>query len=177
MQDKNNITNTTSTPGQVIEYMKKLNRKEDLLTELKETAIILKSLAEELINLDEGKWKNKYIPFCKEYENKAKDIGRITSNYSGVVYKYTQEYGFENLNNEEYLLPPFLVFPLYSPTSLGWRMGSGADYAEYWAKFMKNLSKEERNEYLSKYEYPEWWIIDGYPHSRYSDLPWKNRIA
>lgn len=82
-------------------------------------------------------------------------------------------------NNTGYIpLPPFIVFPIFSPTTLGWRMGLGEDYENYWMKAIRALSSDDLTKYCKDFNYPLWWI-DGNPYNefcqpRYYNMPWKN---
>ena len=76
-------------------------------------------------------------------------------------------------------LPPFIVFPSYSPSSIGWRMGSGEDYLMFWNEIMRVLPESEREEYCSRFDYPSWWTASGNPSvfcpAMFYDLPWRNK--
>ncbi len=51
------------------------------------------------------------------------------------------------------LLPQWIVFPLYSRTSLGWRMGIGEAYLALYHRFSMERAKEEgRERYLKELE-------------------------
>lgn len=97
--------------------------------------------------------------------------------YEHTVNKYISLISHNKINHVP--LPPFIVFPTYSSVTLGWRMGAGEEYEEFWMKKIQNLSQEELIEYCKKFDYPEWWIKD-FPFKettlkpRYYKLPWKN---
>lgn len=69
-------------------------------------------------------------------------------------------------------LPPFVVFPTYSSTTLGWRMGIGEEYEHCWHNAVKRLSEEELQNYCSRFTYPKWWVNEELP-ARYQTMPWK----
>ena len=73
-------------------------------------------------------------------------------------------------------LPPFIVFPMYSPTTIGWRMGAGEEYADCFYKSIKKLSQKEILNYCKNFNYPQWWMNKDFP-SRYQNMPWKNRVS
>lgn len=82
-------------------------------------------------------------------------------------------------NNTGYIpLPPFIVFPMYSPITLGWRMSLGEDYENYWMKAIRALSSDDLTKYCKDFDYPLWWIEENpyneVCHSRYYSMPWKN---
>ena len=66
----------------------------------------------------------------------------------------------------EELLPRWVVFPLYSRSTIGWRMGSGEDYAALMCSYAGSLTDEERKKYIAKYPVPDYWRVNpdlGFP--------------
>lgn len=66
-------------------------------------------------------------------------------------------------------MAPWVVFPHLDTGHIGWRMGPGEYYLNEWYKIFATFSKQEKEEYFSKYdlgvEWPyreEWyqyWIV------------------
>ena len=54
------------------------------------------------------------------------------------------------------ILPLWLVFPTYSATTMGWRMGIGEQYQDIYLRMIETLSAEELASYKSKYPVPEY---------------------
>ena len=57
-----------------------------------------------------------------------------------------------------------LKYPLFDARDMGWRMGTGEAYESLFLKFFKNLSQEEKEEYMKTYPMPEYIEI------RFGDL-------
>lgn len=55
-----------------------------------------------------------------------------------------------------HFLPPWIVFPLYHTSSLGWRMGYGEDYLQAYHEFLTTLTQAELAEYKATYPLPEY---------------------
>ncbi|TQV65946.1 hypothetical protein [Aliiroseovarius halocynthiae] len=56
------------------------------------------------------------------------------------------------------LAPPWTEFPNYSPTSMGWRMGAGETYLDYFRDWFSTLSEEDRQTYITTVSIPEEWV-------------------
>lgn len=54
------------------------------------------------------------------------------------------------------ILPLWIVFPTYSATTIGWRMGLGEQYEYIYFKMLARKSKEEFDLYMSRYPAPEY---------------------
>lgn len=54
------------------------------------------------------------------------------------------------------VLPLWLVFPHYSATTMGWRMGIGEVYEAVYTSMLDNMDTAERSRYQSKYPAPEY---------------------
>ncbi|MBR1892686.1 MAG: hypothetical protein IJ815_04050, partial [Lachnospiraceae bacterium] len=54
------------------------------------------------------------------------------------------------------VLPLWIVFPTYSLTAIGWRMGLGEDYERIYREMLAKKSSEEYEEYKSRYPVPEY---------------------
>jgi hypothetical protein len=54
--------------------------------------------------------------------------------------------------------PPWHVFPTYSPTEMGWRMGAGEDYLDNWEKEYQEMSAQGRKAYRRQYPAPLYWF-------------------
>ena len=101
--------------------------------------------------------------------------------HEDLVFKYVNKvyYLFKDGKLKHVPLPPFIVFPMYTPTTVGWRMGAGESYSEIWHQMVKPLSETEKKEYCGKYDYPAWWVdaarCGEFTHCRYYHLPWRNK--
>jgi len=51
-------------------------------------------------------------------------------------------------------LPPWIVFPLYHASSMGWKQEAGAEYLLLYHKFLDSLTEEERSVYENAYPRP-----------------------
>lgn len=92
--------------------------------------------------------------------------------YEKVLFEYMCR--IKKAPGEHIPLPPFIVFPTYTPVTMGWRMGFGEDYVYIWTEAIRSLSKpDELEAYCSQYDYPMWWC--DYSRPRYSELPWRNK--
>jgi hypothetical protein len=65
------------------------------------------------------------------------------------------------------ILPPWIVFPLYQPSSMVWRMGPGEDYGAVFSRMISNADKEKLRYYITHYPIPDymkpmgwynWWM-------------------
>lgn len=54
------------------------------------------------------------------------------------------------------VLPLWIVFPTYSATTIGWRMGLGEQYEYIYIKMLARKSREEFDLYMSRYPAPEY---------------------
>ncbi len=54
------------------------------------------------------------------------------------------------------VLPLWIVFPTYSATTIGWRMGLGEQYEVLYLKFLGLLNEEELASYKWRYPAPEY---------------------
>ena len=57
------------------------------------------------------------------------------------------------------VLPLWIVFPTYSATTIGWRMGLGEQYEYIYLKMLARKSKEEFDLYMSRYPAPEYMSL------------------
>lgn len=55
------------------------------------------------------------------------------------------------------LAPPWQVFPDHARTSMGWRMGAGETYLDYFRDLFSTLSAEDRQAYISATPIPDEW--------------------
>lgn len=53
--------------------------------------------------------------------------------------------------------PPWIAFPDIARSSIGWRMGDGADYLDDFHRMLDVLSPEARDDYEARYPEPEDW--------------------
>ena len=67
------------------------------------------------------------------------------------------------------MLPPWIAFPDIARSSIGWRMGDGADYLDDFHRMLDALAPEERNRYETDHEEPDEWS-GLYAHFR--ERPW-----
>jgi hypothetical protein len=56
-----------------------------------------------------------------------------------------------------WILPPWVVFPIYSLGSSAWKMGFGQIYTDCFHKFFQNLSEPEKDLYNMNYEKPRYF--------------------
>ena len=84
--------------------------------------------------------------------------------YYGAVYDaYGDMIYHRNQNSHRFdreLLPPWIVFPLYSVRTLGWRMGSGEEYRDIFSYFLNSLTDEQCEEYDKAYPEPEYMKVN-----------------
>ena len=105
--------------------------------------------------LDETNWD---LP--EDQIRKIKQGIKELTKYANYI---CERYGEVLLNKDatpvftEDLLPRWIVFPLYSKTALGWRMGIGEDYAELMWRWHNTLTEEAFNTYQEKYPAPRYW--------------------
>lgn len=59
----------------------------------------------------------------------------------------------------EKILPPWIVFPDLSATSLGWRMGLPETYLTVYGHMIKEMSADEFKEYKAEYPAPQYMYI------------------
>lgn len=144
----------------------------------------IKRLEQELLNLYEAiiTYNNgQFLNLSRDDYEKWDELKTVFPSHRELVYKYTSKvHKLLKKNKLNHIpLPPFIVFPMYSPVTIGWRMGTGEGYELEWMKVIKNLSKEELTEYCSHYDYPMWWVeYNPYKDicgTRYYDMPWKNK--
>ena len=144
----------------------------------------IKQLEQELLNLHEAitTYNNgQFLNLSKDDYEKWDELKTVFPSHRELVNKYTSKvHKLLKKNKLNHIpLPPFIVFPMYSPVTIGWRMGTGEDYESDWMKVIKNLSKEELTEYCSQYNYPMWWVeynpYKDFCGTRYYDMPWKNK--
>lgn len=55
------------------------------------------------------------------------------------------------------LAPPWQEFPDYARTSMGWRMGAGETYLNYFRDWFSTLSEEDRQTYITATPIPDEW--------------------
>ena len=63
------------------------------------------------------------------------------------------------------ILPLWLVFPTYTATTIGWRMGIGEQYEVVYIEMLRRMSNQELEIYKSRYPAPEYMRL----RSRYYD--------
>lgn len=81
-------------------------------------------------------------------------------------------------------LPPFIVFPHYALTTMGWRQGIGELYEDIWKSRIEQADKETVTLFCGRFDYPTNWLdeikayekIDSECPGRYLGYPWKNMI-
>lgn len=141
----------------------------------------IKQLEKELIDLYEpivtynnGQFQN----LSGSDDEKRNELSTVFPSYKELAYNYVSEIHklLENDELEHIPLPPFVVFPTYSSTTIGWRMGLGEIYESDWMQVIRTLSNEELMEYCSHYIYPMWWVMDNQykdiVNPRYYKMPW-----
>lgn len=140
----------------------------------------LVSLSKQIVSYKDGRLTNivgSDNEGWKELNSAFPSHGETTREYVHLLYELRNH---EELFADHIPLPPFIVFPEYSPVSLGWRMGAGEDYLEYWGGIIRNLPKERLEEYCSRYDFPSRWMPDlpcgKIPASRapFAEMPWHN---
>ena len=57
------------------------------------------------------------------------------------------------------ILPLWIVFPHYTATTIGWRMGLGEDYEEVYYRMMKSKDQQARTAYKVKYPVPPYMVM------------------
>ncbi|MEP1422373.1 MAG: hypothetical protein ABJK59_11440 [Erythrobacter sp.] len=60
-------------------------------------------------------------------------------------------------DDQDRALPPWLVFPDYGRSSMGWRMGNGEDYWIEFPKWFRALTPTQRSDYRDAYRAPDGW--------------------
>ncbi len=91
---------------------------------------------------------------------KIQDINKKLNEYALVIFDLV--YGGTKLPLKEVLdsvtdlLPPWVVFPLYTASCMGWRMGNGAKYQDVYVKFILSLTEEEFERYNKTYPVPDY---------------------
>ena len=118
------------------------------------------------------------IPFeNSSVEDRIEEYKNICSKYSKMYDKYIT-YICKHREPDTYIpLPPFIVFPAYSPMTLGWRMGEGEKYEYCWLQKIEALSDEQLSTCCNQYDYPAWWLNFKMPKNcspRYHNYPWSN---
>lgn len=63
------------------------------------------------------------------------------------------------------ILPLWIVFPTYSATTIGWRMGLGEQYEVIYLRMLDNMSSNKRIVYKSRYPAPKYMVL----RSRYDN--------
>ncbi|WP_133484936.1 hypothetical protein [Aliiroseovarius marinus] len=56
------------------------------------------------------------------------------------------------------LTPPWEMFPDYARTSMGWRMGSGETFMDYFREWFLSLPLDERQDYINSTTIPDEWV-------------------
>lgn len=146
-----------------------MKKKENNLTEIKELEKKLIQDYIEITNYENGRFRNLYGNDNDGYHA----LREAFPFHEETVKQYFDLLSKHSITFPSIPLPPFIVFPMYAPTSLGWRMGIGQEYAEYWHMIIKASSEEEIRFYCEQFDYPSWWMNEKFP-SRYQGLPWKN---
>ncbi len=91
---------------------------------------------------------------------KIQGINKKLNDYALVVFDFV--YGGskiplkEALSSVTDLLPPWIVFPLYTVSCMGWRMGNGEEYQDVYVNFIHSLTEEEFERYNEAYPVPEY---------------------
>lgn len=63
----------------------------------------------------------------------------------------------KKLNNNEEIEPPWVAFPASSPI-YGWNQGLNEEWKiNVWMPFWRNLNKDEKDEYLTRWQISEEW--------------------
>jgi len=96
-----------------------------------------------------------------EEKEKIETYQKELITYANLVINSYYDYRTANIIE---ILPLWLVFPTYSATTIGWRMGAGEIYEEIYATFLNNLNKKEFALYKAKYPAPEYMSL----RSRYN---------
>ena len=138
----------------------------------------LLDMYESIVTYDNGR----FINISGDEPDRWEDFKKAFPTHETLVNEYYELVGdlIKNDQMDHIPLPPFIVFPVYTSTTLGWRMGRGETYQHFWYKIKETHSPEEVKEYCQKYDYPSWWVKEnpftkyGVP-PRYFGLPWKNR--
>ena len=69
---------------------------------------------------------------------------------------------YKKVQTPEPMLPLWLVFPTYSATSLGWRMGMGESYEFCYNKMLNCMDDEARQAYMQKFPAPAYMKLRCY---------------
>lgn len=65
-------------------------------------------------------------------------------------------FAYEKVKTPEMILPLWLVFPTYSATTIGWRMGAGESYEICYNTMLECMDCETRQAYMQKFPAPEY---------------------
>lgn len=95
---------------------------------------------------------NEYQASLAEYANLLIDLWYANNN------KPIKEF----LNNYLDVLSPWIVFPLYNSSTIGWRMGLGEEYIYFYTNFIRSLSEEEFRKYDANYKQPEYMFPNSF---------------
>lgn len=106
--------------------------------------------------IDANNWN-----LSKIEKRKVKDYQDDLKLYaSGVVRAYR-----ETDSEIPEILPLWIVFPIYSAVTIGWRMGLGEEYEIIYNKMLKGMTTNERTAYKSKYPAPKYMAVrSGYDY-------------
>lgn len=93
------------------------------------------------------------IAVIKKFNKQLTDYAFILLDVVDAQKGYPAKAALSNITD---FLPPWLVFPLYDPLSMGWRMGIGEDYMGEYRDFLKSLSEDEYEAYSKVYPCPDY---------------------
>lgn len=152
----------------------------DMLARMIDLERELVSLSEQIVSYKDGRLTN--IP--GNDNEKWEELNTSFPTHRETAGKYVHLL-YELINHgvvhiDHIPLPPFIVFPMYSPRSLGWRMGAGEEYMECWGPIIRDLPKEKLEEYCTQFDYPARWMPElpcgKLPASRapFAEMPWHN---
>lgn len=113
----------------------------------------LKSFDNSLLNCNNWDLPENEIIKINEYQ-------KILVNYANLLidlwYINNNKPINNMINNYLNILPPWIIFPIYNASAIGWRMGTGETYVYFYINFLKSLSEEEFEKYNITYIQPEY---------------------
>lgn len=100
----------------------------------------------------------------------SRNIDRVRLKVSdGIIDRNQLKEAKERLDkirdSDHHMPPPWLVFPEYSPSTIGWRMGVGESYMMKWRLEYDKFGSEEKKKYKKKYPAPLYWFYFYWPEN------------
>ena len=71
-----------------------------------------------------------------------------------MISKYWPKVLTEPTEFEDTILPPFIVFPMYTKSTIYWRIGDGESYRALFQCYIAQLSNEELSRYIEAWPAP-----------------------